>query len=198
MQESQTLRPGVRQLSPVDLSTVLKLDSKHKKHMNIDKTSGRFDSVFWQRFLTNDSERHTLLGYEENGILLATMGMVKWPSFPYWTISGFQTTPGRHAYSYATNPAMPALWHSALNLAEADGRYKFYMIKSNKWRSRRHMQQWYDYVGTERGYVISIETEIQPNTIPPFKGYWGLMGEQTWPEHLHVLCGTKANVNIFD
>lgn len=189
------LPKGIVRLGAQDLSRVLKLDALHNKHMNVDK-AGRFDSSFWQRFLTNDSDRHILLGYEEDGELHGTIGMFLWPSFPYWTVSGFMLRPGRRAYSYTTNPALTALWDGSLDVAESMGRYKFYMLKSNKWRTPKRVQDWYTYVGDPRGYTLGIETVIEPNTMPRWKGYWFLMAEQTWPEQLHIMCGTKLHYNI--
>ena len=75
-------------------------------------------------------------------------------------------------------------------------RYKFYMLKSNKWRTPKRVKDWYTHVGDPRGYTLGIETIIEPNTMPRWKGYWFLMAEQTWPEQLHIMCGTKLHYNI--
>ena len=195
---NELLLPNVEILGPKNLSEVVALSDEHDHHMNVKKVGNdsRFGSDFWSHMLIDGKENHCLLGYREDGELLGTMGSFYWQVFPYYTITGFCLKPGRRAYSYVTNPAQSALWHSTLNLAEDQKRSRFYMLKSNKWRGKKLVNQWYEHVGTPRGYVLTIDAVILPNTVPKWKAYWNLMAERTWPTELHVMTGTKVNFGL--
>jgi len=181
---------NVNLLVQSDFKEVITLDALHRKHMNVDKVIGRFGTSFWQHFVDPDMKNHSLLGYRnDNGELDGMMGMFRWDSFPYWTVTGFTLRPGKHSYSYKTNPAIVAMWESALETMEAEGRNRFYMVQSTKWRLDKTFKQWHEYVGKNR-YTVSIESTIPANRTTQFNGYRQLLGANTWPEDVQIVSAT--------
>lgn len=184
------MHDNVTLLSKPDFKDVIALDALHKKHMNVDKTIGRFGTRFWQHFVDEDMPNHSLLGYRnDDGELDGMMGMFRWDSFPYWTVTGFTLRPGRHSYSYKTNPALAAMWNSALEIMEGEGRCRFYLVQSTKWQLDKTFEQWHKYVGKDR-YTVVTEQILPANKTTKFKGYQGLLGQNTWPEEVMIVSAT--------
>lgn len=180
-----------QKLNLTHTAEVLALSNEHDTHMGFPKQPGEFQEDFWLPFLDPQDKIHQLIGVRdtEDGELLGMMGLYLWTGFPHYTITGFTLKPGLHPYSYILNPALVALWDTALVNMERIGRTKFYMLKNNKWRTTKMLKQWHRYVGKGR-YSLSIDEVIPANTESRWIGYANMMAGKTYPVDTHIMCGT--------
>lgn len=141
-------------------------------------------------------KNYIILGLREDGNLRGIVGIFKWISLPYYSVTDLFIDTQYSVKRY--NAYITQALKTIMNLMEKEGRFQFYILtlvrpfqkkvlKNNKmWEVSKKYEPF-------ARYNVTLEVIVKAHEKPEYVTYWKLMGSKTWPEDIWIRKYTLKN-----